>query len=69
MYKISNILNILNIYYLIMDRKKYISFLDLQAKNDNLNYQANRGNNIGIQTPQQPPDMRTIQEKISNIHQ
>lgn len=42
--------------------------LNLQAKNNNINYQANKKFNQ-IHIPQRPPDMRSIEEKLSNIHQ
>lgn len=51
-----------------MDMEKYMDMLNLQAQNNNINYQANKKYNK-IHIPQCPSDMRSIDEKLYNIHQ
>ena len=50
-------------------KKKYMSFLDIETKNNKLNYDANKHNKIGIQKPPEMTDTRSTQQKLSNIHQ
>ena len=52
-----------------MDRQKYMKMLDLQAKNNKTNYEANKIFRNQIQTPMNMHDNRTISEKLSDINQ